>query len=162
MTTLRSKMMLLNALAMGAFSMILAIPASAQDFPEGAGKTLIVRSCGQCHPTDQIARQKKSETDWQATVVRMAGRGAKVTSEETDTIVKYLAANFAKLEDATKVNVNKADTKALTGLGFTDKEADAIIDYRTRHGDFRSWADMLQIYGVDGEKAEAAQGKMSF
>jgi competence protein ComEA len=162
MTTLRSKITLQSMLALGVFSLILGVPVSAQDFPEGAGKTLILRSCGQCHPTDQIARQKKSEQDWQATVVRMAGRGAKVTSEETDTIVKYLTANFAKLEDATKVNVNKADVKALSALGFTDKEAEAIIDYRTRHGDFRSWADMLQIYGVDGEKAEAAQGKMSF
>ena len=93
MISLRSKITLQSALALGLF----ALPASAQDFPEGAGKTLILRSCGQCHPTDQIARQKKSEQDWQATVVRMAGRGAKVTSEETDTIIKYLAVNFAKL-----------------------------------------------------------------
>ena len=135
MISLRSKITLQSALALGLFSLVFALPASAQDFPEGAGKTLILRSCGQCHPTDQIARQKKSEPDWQATVVRMAGRGAKVTSEETDTIIKYLAVNFAKLEDATKVNVNKADAKALLGLGFTDKEAEAIIDYRTRHGE---------------------------
>ena len=160
MTDLRSKLSFLGAAAV--LVLVAAAPAGAQDFPEGAGKTLIMRSCGQCHPTDQIARQKKTEQDWQSTVVRMAGRGAKVTSEESDTIIKYLAANFAKVEDASKVNINKADVKALVGLGFTDKEADAIVDYRTRHGDFRSWADLLQIYGVDGEKAEAAQGKMAF
>lgn len=160
MTDLRSKLSFLGAAAV--LVLVAAAPAGAQDFPEGAGKTLIMRSCGQCHPTDQIARQKKTEQDWQSTVVRMAGRGAKVTSEESDTIIKYLAASFAKVEDASKVNINKADVKALVGLGFTDKEADAIVDYRTRHGDFRSWADLLQIYGVDGEKAEAAQGKMAF
>jgi competence protein ComEA len=143
-------------------SLVWVLPAGAEDFPEGAGKTLILRSCGQCHSTDQIARQKKSEADWQSTVVRMAGRGAKVTSEESDTIVKYLAANFAKVEDLSKTNINKAEAKDLITLGFTDKEADAIIDYRTRHGDFRNWADLLQIYGVDGEKAEAAKDKMSF
>src|ERR1035438_4888871 len=38
-----------------------ASPARAEDFPEGAGKTIIMRSCGACHSTDQIARQKKSE-----------------------------------------------------------------------------------------------------
>lgn len=160
MTDLRSKLSFLGAAAV--LVLVAAAPAGAQDFPEGAGKTLIMRSCGQCHPTDQIARQKKTEQDWQSTVVRMAGRGAKVTSEESDTIIKYLAASFAKVEDASKVNINKADVKALVGLGFTDKEADAIVDYRTRHGDFRSWADLLQIYGVDGEKAEAAQAKMAF
>ena len=146
-----------------ALSLLFAASASAQDpFPDGAGKVLIMRSCGVCHTTDQIARQKKSEADWQATVVRMAGRGAKVTSDETDTIVKYLAANFLKVEDASKVNVNKAVAKDLMTLGFTDKEADAIIDYRTRHGDFRQWGDMLQIYGVDGEKCESLQDKMTF
>ena len=144
-------------------ALVCTLPALAQDaFPEGAGKTLIMRSCGSCHPTDQIARQKKTETDWQATVVRMAGRGAKVSSEETDTIVKYLAANFAKVEDTTKTNVNKAAAKDLVAIGFTDKEADAIIEYRARHGEFRQWADLLQIYGVDGEKAESLQEKMTF
>ena len=144
-------------------SLVFIASASAQDsFPEGAGKVLILRSCGACHPTDQISRQKKTETDWQSTVVRMAGRGAKVTTEETETIIKYLAANFAKVEDASKMNVNKATAKDLVTLGFTDKEADAIVDYRTRHGEFRQWADLLQIYGVDGEKAEALQEKMTF
>ena len=151
-----------TALPLAALSFICVLPAMAEDFPDGEGKTLIMRSCGVCHPTDQIARQKKSQPDWQATVVRMAGRGAKVTSDETDTIVKYLAANFAKVEDASKININKATAKDFVALGFTEKEGEAIIDYRTRHGEFRNWADLLQIYGVDGEKAEAAQDKMSF
>jgi DNA uptake protein ComE-like DNA-binding protein len=153
-----SKSFLLGLLPLAIF----ALPASADDFPEGPGKVLIMRSCGACHTTDQIARQKKSESDWQATVVRMAGRGAKVTGDETDVIVKYLNASFPKLEDSSKTNVNKATAKDLMPLGFTDAEAAAIIEYRGRHGDFRSWADLLQIYGVDGEKAEAAKDKMAF
>jgi mono/diheme cytochrome c family protein len=157
-----SKTVLGGALPLMGLSVLFALPAAADDFPDGAGKVIILRSCGACHPTDQITRQRKSEADWQATVVRMAGRGAKITGDETDTIVKYLAANFLKLEDASKVNVNKATAKDLLPLGFTEAEAAAIIDYRSRHGDFRGWGDMLQIYGVDGEKCEAAQNKMSF
>jgi DNA uptake protein ComE-like DNA-binding protein len=153
-----SKSLMLGLLPLAIF----ALPAAADDFPEGAGKVLIMRSCGQCHTTDQIARQKKSEADWQATVVRMAGRGAKVTGDETDVIVKYLYASFPKLEDSSKTNVNKATVKDLVPLGFTEAEGAAIIEYRGRHGDFRSWADLLQIYGVDGEKAEAAKDKMAF
>jgi DNA uptake protein ComE-like DNA-binding protein len=136
--------------------------ASAEDFPDGPGKVIIMRACGACHSTDQIARQKKSEEDWQATVVRMAGRGAAVTTDEVNTVVKYLSANFAKVEDASKVNVNKATAAQLTKLGFTDSEAAAILEYKGRHGDFRQWGDLLQIYGVDGEKAEAAKDKMEF
>ena len=138
------------------------VAAHAEDFPDGAGKVIIMRSCGSCHSTDQIARQKKSEDDWQATVVRMAGRGAAVTTDEVNTVVKYLATNFAKVVDASKVNVNKASAPQLVSLGFTDSEAAAILEYKGRHGDFRQWADLLQIYGVDGEKAEAAKDKMEF
>jgi DNA uptake protein ComE-like DNA-binding protein len=139
-----------------------AVTARADDFPEGPGKVIIMRACGQCHSTDQIARQQKSEDDWQATVVRMAGRGAAVTTDEVTVVVKYLATNFKKVDDASKTNVNKATAAQLVSLGFTDTEAAAIIDYKTRHGDFRQWADMLQIYGVDGEKCESLKDKMEF
>ncbi len=137
-------------------------PARAEDFPEGPGKVIILRACGACHTTDQIARQRKSEEDWQATVVRMASRGAAVTTDEVNTVVKYLAASFAKVVDSNKVNVNKATARELVGLGFTEAEAAAILEYKGRHGDFRVWGDLLQIYGVDGEKAEAAKDRMDF
>jgi len=140
----------------------LSATAHAEDFPEGPGKVIIMRACGQCHSTDQIARQQKTEENWQATVVRMAGRGAAVTTDEVNVVVKYLATNFAKVADASKTNVNKADAKQLMGLGFTESEANAILEYKTRHGDYRQWADLLQVYGVDGEKAEAAKDKMEF
>ncbi len=134
----------------------------AEDFPDGPGKVIIMRACGKCHSTDQIARQQKTEENWQATVVRMAGRGADVSTDDVNVLVKYLSANFLKVADASKTNVNKASAKDLIALGFTDSEAAAIIDYKTRHGDFRLWADMLQIYGVDGEKCEALKDKMEF
>ena len=36
-------------------------PIGAQDFPEGDGKPIVMRACGVCHGTDQIARQRKTE-----------------------------------------------------------------------------------------------------
>jgi competence ComEA-like helix-hairpin-helix protein len=159
---MRSNWILSGVLPAMALLSLFGTTAGAEDFPDGTGKDIIMRSCGACHPTDQIARQRKTQEEWQATVVRMQGRGAKVTSEEVDTLVKYLSTNFLKVQDATKINVNKATAKELQSLGFTEDEAKAILEYRAKHGDFREWADLLQIYGVDGEKAEAAKDKMAF
>jgi competence ComEA-like helix-hairpin-helix protein len=151
-----------TVLTAGLLSSIFVAPIVADDFPEGDGKALIMRSCGNCHPTDQIARQRKTEDQWQATVVRMQGRGASVSSPEADVVIKYLAKNFLKVEDTSKINVNKADAKTIATLGFTPEEADKIVDYRDRKGEFKEWGDLLQIYGVSGAKVEAAKDKMTF
>ena len=51
----------------------------------------------------------------------------------------------------------------LSGFAQTsDAEAEAIIKYRDRRGNFRTWGDLLVIYGVDGTKIESLQDKMSF
>jgi DNA uptake protein ComE-like DNA-binding protein len=162
MKLLAQNWILAGALPLLGLLALSAPAARAEDFPDGPGKVIIMRSCGKCHSTDQIARQQKTEENWQATVVRMAGRGADINADDINVLVKYLSANFLKVADATKVNVNKASAKDLVGLGFTDSEAAAILDYKGRHGDFRLWADMLQIYGVDGEKCEALKDKMEF
>jgi competence ComEA-like helix-hairpin-helix protein len=145
-------------------SLFITIPVQAQDpLPEGEAKVVLNRSCNRCHPADQVSRQRKTEDQWQATVVRMQGRGADISTPEVDTVVKYLVKNFGKVEDTTKVNVNKASSEDLVAkLGFSKDEADAIVDYRDRKGDFREWGELLQIYGVSGEKVQAAKDKMTF
>ena len=62
-----------------------------------------------------------------------------------------------------KLNVNKATAQDIAErLGLTPDEANAVVDYRQRHGTFREWGELLAIYGVDGRKIEAAKDRMSF
>ncbi len=42
------------------------------------------------------------------------------------------------------------------------KEAEAIVNDRERRGSFRTWGDLLVIYGVDGAKIEAVRDQRSF
>jgi len=59
--------------------------------------------------------------------------------------------------------MNKATSKEMeTRLGLTEKEAEAIVSYRERHGDFHAPGDLYVIYGVDGTKIEAAKDRISF
>ena len=135
----------------------------AADLPEGAGKDILLRACTGCHKAEEFLSYRHTKEDYQAIVQRMGQRGARASSEELDIIADYLAKNFLKVEDPNKINVNKATAKEIeTRLNLTAKEAEAIVGYRERHGDFHAWGDLLVIYGVDGKKIEAAKEKMSF
>jgi competence protein ComEA len=60
-----------------------------------------------------------------------------------------------KTEAKAPVNINKADVKTLTTLkGIGIKKAQAIINYRQAHGDFKSLQDLAMVKGI-GEKALA-------
>ena len=140
-----------------------SLNAAATVMPDGAGKQIILRECTACHLPDHFVKYRHSNEEWQAIVIRMAPRTRAITKEETDTVLKYLATNFPKVDDAGKLNVNKATAQDIAArLGLTEDEAKAVVDYRQRHGTFREWGELLAIYGVDGRKIEAAKDRMSF
>ena len=142
---------------------LLAPHVRADDLPEGKGKELILRACVGCHKAEEIAVYRFTKDEYQTIVYRMGDRGAQATRPELDVIANYLFANFPKVEDATKINVNKATAQQIaTGLNLTEAEAAAVVSYRERHGDFHAWGDLLIIYGVDGKKIAAVKDKISF
>ena len=69
--------------------------ASAQDLPEGKGKDLLQKICAECHGIDIIVSQTATKDGWASIVDSMVARGAGGTKEELDTIVDYLAKNYA-------------------------------------------------------------------
>jgi competence protein ComEA len=137
------------------------VAAPAAGLPEGNGKQVLLNRCAGCHNPDSFTSYQKTREEWDAVVTRM-GQRTTATREELDILTDYFAVNFPKVEDPTKTNVNKATPKQLEALGFTPEEAEAIVSYRERRGVFRTWGDMLVIYGVDGRKVQAAADKMSF
>ena len=64
---------------------------------------------------------------------------------------------------AEPVNINKADvdtiSKALIGIG--PKKAQAIIQYRKEHGNFKTLKDIVNVKGI-GEKTALANEKEIF
>jgi competence ComEA-like helix-hairpin-helix protein len=144
---------------------LLISPAFAQqkDFPDGPAKEYIGQICLMCHQPAMLLGQHRSEQDWKTTVARMATKGVPGTVEQFDAIAAYMAKNFGKTEDTTKINMNKAKAdEIVAAIGLTPDEAKALVAYRDKHGDYREWGEMLVVYGVDGRKLEAAKDKMSF
>jgi mono/diheme cytochrome c family protein len=70
-------------------------PAPATDEPPpGPGLDLIQQKCVSCHALSMITSKRKTPDEWAATVETMAGRGAEVSPDEMDVIVKYLAKTY--------------------------------------------------------------------
>jgi competence protein ComEA len=131
----------------------------AQDLPAGKGKELVENTCGSCHGLDVVVAQHATKDGWASIVDYMVSRGATGTPEEIATIVDYLARNFP----AAKVNVNKATAMDLqTQLELTAKDAEAIVKFRTDHGDFKDWDGLAKVPNIDAKKLEAKKDSIVF
>jgi cytochrome c5 len=64
-------------------------PAQALD-----GKALMNERCTVCHSTERIQAAKKSKAEWETTVSRMKGKGAKLNDAETTALIDFLAATY--------------------------------------------------------------------
>jgi len=131
----------------------------AQDLPAGKGKDLVENSCGSCHGLDVVVSQHATKDGWASIVDYMVSRGATGTPEEIATIVDYLAKNFP----AAKVNVNKATAMDLQSqLELTPKDSEAIVKYRTDHGDFKDWDSLAKVPGIDTAKLMSKKDSIAF
>ena len=96
--------------------------------------------------------------DWQDVVNSMKTRGADGTDADFKTIVDYLAKFMGD-----SVNVNKAPAKDLaTELDITSQEAEAIVQHRKDKGDFKAFADLEKVAGLDIKKIEPLKTRIAF
>jgi cytochrome c5 len=71
-----------------------AISCGGQQPPPNGGAELLEQRCSACHPASRAMNQKKTAEEWETTVKRMMDKGAKLTEEEKQTLVNYLAATY--------------------------------------------------------------------
>jgi competence protein ComEA len=139
----------------------LALAADKPKLPDGPGKATLERICSSCHGPEIVLGKKLTRDGWSQIVMNMIQRGAQGTDDEFADVVDYLTKTVSV--EAAKVNVNTATAAQLQkGLEITDKDADAILQYRQANGDFKSVDDLKKVPGIDAAKIEAKKGKLSF
>jgi competence protein ComEA len=140
---------------------LVTVTAWAQ-LPDGAGKAETERVCSQCHELARSVSLRQDRAGWAATVDKMVSLGTSASDAEIQAIVTYLSANFAA-ETLPPINVNKARAIDLeSGLTLKRSEAAAIIEYRTKNGPFKSFADLKKVPGIDIAKIEAKKDRLVF
>ena len=130
------------------------------ELPAGAGKDTFVRVCSKCHSPDNVIANGQDRSGWENTITKMAGFGAVASDDEFTEILDYLVKNFPSNP---AINVNKATAAQLTsGLGLSAAEADAVIEYRKKNGDFKSIDDLKKVPDLDAKKLDAKKDRMAF
>jgi competence protein ComEA len=130
--------------------------------PDGPGKEETRKLCSQCHELEKSFSLNQDRTGWQRTVKKMVDFGMKGTEQEISVVLEYLVKNYPA-DEIPKINVNKAEAIDLeSGLSLKRSEAAAIIQYRKKHGAFKSIADLKKVPGVDVSKIEAKKDRLTF
>jgi competence protein ComEA len=130
------------------------------ELPAGPGKDSLIRVCSSCHSPDNVIANGQDRSGWENTINKMAGFGAVASDEEFTEILEYLVKNFPA---NAPINVNKATAAQLeSGLGFTTVEAEAVVQYRGKNGDFKSIDDLKKVPDLDAKKVDAKKDRLAF
>jgi competence protein ComEA len=145
-----------------AFALAFCAAAARAQLPDGPGKEQTVKLCSQCHELARSISLRQDRAGWQATVDKMVSLGARASDKDIAAVVDYLATNFPG-EALPKLNVNTAEAIDFeTRLSLKRSQAAAIIEYREKHGPFKSIADLEKVPGIDVAKIESKKDRLTF
>ncbi len=135
--------------------------AIAQEkLPDGAGRDTMKKVCSKCHSPENVVGLAKTREEWGELIGRMVDMGAVGSIDEFNDVVDYLTEHFPQ---APRVNVNKVRAADFeSALGFSSKEAEAIVSYRGAKGNFKSAEDIEKVPGIDVKKVQARRDRFAF
>jgi competence protein ComEA len=135
--------------------------AQYPQLPEGPGKQSLVKVCSKCHSPTNVIANGQSREGWEDTITKMAGLGAAGSDEEFTEILDYLVKNFPQV--TSKINMNKATAAEIEKqLGFSTKQAEDIVAYRTKNGNFKSLEDLQKVPQMNAMEISARKNRMTF
>ncbi len=132
----------------------------AARLPDGPGKEIVGKVCIDCHDSGNFRKARFTTEEWTDSVEDMVQRGATGTPQELEAVVAYLTKNFGK---GAPVRINTAPFSEIkVVLGFTVPEVRALLDYREKNGELKSFDQLLKVPGIDAAKAESQKAKIVF
>jgi competence protein ComEA len=132
------------------------------DLPDGTGKQATIRICGKCHSPERAASRRQSRGDWTDTIIKMMKLGAQGSDEEFEAVLSYLSTYFGPRAPG-PININKARAIDLeAALLLTRSQAEALVEYRNTHGDFKSLDDLRNVPGFDFKILESKKSRIVF
>jgi len=142
--------------------LFLTLAASAQQLPDGPGRTELEKMCKQCHELARSISLRQDRDGWSNTMSKMVAFGMKANEHDMNLVIDYLVKNFPA-EDVPRINVNTATAIELeSGLSLRRSQAAAVLAYRAKNGNFKSLDDLKKVPLIDPEKIEAKKDRITF
>lgn len=114
----------------GVFGLVVAVPSFANDVVESASTNIVANKAA-------------------PVVAKTTEKAAKPSKHEAEKTGNPVNINTASAQDI---------AKSLTGIG--KKRAEAIVEYRTKNGPFKSADDLINIKGISKKVIEKNNGKI--
>ena len=73
---------------------VLSTIPTAIVYAETGGEKLLDERCSVCHPSSRPKSKQKTPAQWETTVNRMMGKGAKLTEEEKAILLDFLSKTY--------------------------------------------------------------------
>jgi competence ComEA-like helix-hairpin-helix protein len=128
-----------------------------QEGQEDKGAAAFTAVCSKCHPADRIVATRRTRSQWEEILDKMTKLGAQVTDDNYDTLITYLLSHYGK------INVNRGEAKDLAMVAsISPKDAEAIVKYRTEHGDFADFDALSKVPGIDVKVLEEHKAALDF
>src|SRR5262249_6168699 len=105
---------------------------------------------------------RQDRDGWKTTINKMVSLGAQGSDRDFSLVLEYLAANYPAVA-MPRLNVNTARAIDFESrLSLRRSQAAAVIEYRTKRGNFKSVEDLKKVPGIDAEKIEAKKDILVF
>lgn len=122
-----------------------------------AGAQVVGEVCTLCHDIGVATSTRMTPGQWEHTVSDMIARGASATPEQEEFIPRFMAWAMGKVS----VNSAPASDLALV-IGVPMSQAEAIVAYRTEHGNFANVEALKQVPGINTAMVNQQQAALLF
>ena len=141
---------------------IILFSLTLSQLPDAPGKTETAKLCSQCHEIERATSQSQDTAGWQQTVDKMKSLGMTGSDAEIRAVISYLAKAFPSAA-IPKLNVNTALRIELESvLDLRRSQAEAVVDYRSKNGNFKSLEDLKRVPGIDPAKIDLKKDRLTF
>jgi len=144
------------------FAIVIAAASLRAQMPEGPGREETQKLCSECHELERSISLRQDRDGWKTTINKMVSFGMQGTDRDFSAILEYISANYPA-QIMPRLNVNTARAIEFESrLTLRRSQAAAIIEYRTKHGGFKSIEDLKKVPGIDPAGIEAKKDVLVF